>query len=240
MWNVEEGDHSDPPGGGRLHEALEQLVSLQRDGVQPEDALRELIHSAASSVPGSQYAGITLVDDAGKITSVAATHDYAIVLDEIQSQVTEGPCLSATWENHTILVNDLEADDRWPQYRTAVLERTPVRAIASFQLHTEGRSLAALNFYAEAPNAFASDAVEMGLIYAAHTTVAWNSVRREQQFRTALSNRDVIGQAKGMLMERFNVDAVAAFELLRRLSQDANVKLAQVAERVVAEGSDRS
>lgn len=237
---MEEGDHSASQERGRLGELLKRLVSLQRAGVQPEDALHDLLVSAASSVPGAQYAGITLVDDAAKITSFATTHQYAIVLDEIQSQVTEGPCLSAAWENHTILANDLENDDRWPQYRTAVLEQTPVRAVASFQLHTEGKSLAALNFYAETANAFADESLEMGLIYAAHTTVAWNSVQREQQFRTALSSRDVIGQAKGMLMERFNIDAVAAFGLLRQLSQDANIKLVHVAEKIVAEGSDKA
>ena len=86
----------------------------------------------------------------------------------------------------------------------------------------------------QSAGAFDDDSVELGLVYAAHTSVAWNSMRREQQFRSALASRDVIGQAKGMLMERFNIDAVAAFQLLRRLSQESNTRLVDIAERLVA------
>jgi AmiR/NasT family two-component response regulator len=71
------------------------------------------------------------------------------------------------------------------------------------------------------------------LIFAAHTTLAWNAMRRQEQFQSALASRDVIGQATGMLMERFDIDAVAAFELLRRLSQESNTKFVTVAGRIV-------
>ncbi len=73
------------------------------------------------------------------------------------------------------------------------------------------------------------------MIFAAHTSVAWNSARRDEQFRRALSSRDMIGQAKGMIMERYGVDAVQAFELLRKLSQDSNVPLIQVATDLVSQ-----
>ncbi|PRC44823.1 hypothetical protein C6A85_98280, partial [Mycobacterium sp. ITM-2017-0098] len=75
----------------------------------------------------------------------------------------------------------------------------------------------------------------LGLIFAAHSSVAWNSARREAQFQRALTSRDIIGQAKGMIMERYRVDAVQAFELLRKLSQDSNVALIQVAADLVAD-----
>jgi AmiR/NasT family two-component response regulator len=90
-----------------------------------------------------------------------------------------------------------------------------------------------LNFYAEHSNAFDDEAAELGLILATHTAVGWNMVRRDEQFRSALASRDIIGQAKGMVMERFKIDAVQAFELLKRLSQNSNTPLAAVARQLV-------
>jgi hypothetical protein len=75
--------------------------------------------------------------------------------------------------------------------------------------------------------------VDLGLIFATHTALVWNTVQREQQFRTALVSRDNIGQAKGMLMERFDIEAAGAFELLKRVSQESNTPVAQIAQRVI-------
>jgi AmiR/NasT family two-component response regulator len=97
----------------------------------------------------------------------------------------------------------------------------------------EGATTAALNFYAEPVNAFDDGSVDLGLIFATHTALVWNMVQREQQFRTALVSRDNIGQAKGMLMERFDIEAAGAFELLKRVSQESNTPVAQIAQRVV-------
>lgn len=108
------------------------------------------------------------------------------------------------------------------RYRDTALERTPVRSVLCFRLFGEGRPLAALNFTARRPGAFTDDSIEMGLIFASHLTLAWNTINREQHFQSALASRDIIGQAKGMLMERFDIDAVAAFDLLARLSQQTN------------------
>jgi AmiR/NasT family two-component response regulator len=96
----------------------------------------------------------------------------------------------------------------------------------------EGVSAAALNFYAESPDVFDDESVNLGLIFATHAALAWNMMRRDQQFRVALVSRDIIGQAKGRLMERFDIDATKAFERLKQMSQDGNTPIAQVAQRV--------
>jgi AmiR/NasT family two-component response regulator len=93
--------------------------------------------------------------------------------------------------------------------------------------------MGALNVYAERPHAFGPDTRTIGMIFAAHSSVAWNAARRDEQFKKALSSRDTIGQAKGMIMERYGVDAVQAFAVLRKLSQDANVPLVQIATELV-------
>jgi AmiR/NasT family two-component response regulator len=103
----------------------------------------------------------------------------------------------------------------------------------SFELAVSPDTLTALNFYAERAGAFEEESVELGLIFATHTALAWRMLSNDKQFRSALAMRDVIGQAKGIIMERFNVDAVEAFNLLTQLSQENNSNLADIAQRLV-------
>lgn len=220
----------------RAQVALELGALVREVQQRPDettDALRELARSAVKSVPGAACAGLTVAHRDRSVRSVAATDPYPTMLDEIQQRYGEGPCLSAAWEQHTVVVNDLTSDRRWPRYRRDVLSRTPIRAIMSFELFSDSKEVGALNIYAEQPEIFDGAAVEVGLVYATHAAIAWTVMRRDSEFRSALASRDIIGQAKGMLMERFDVDAVHAFELLKRLSQDGNIPLADVARRLV-------
>lgn len=215
-----------------LYDVVDLVDSMHRRAATDfETVLRELNAATVESVSGAQYACITVVDDT--VESLAATHPYPALLDEVQRDVGEGPCLSAAWDHHTIHIDNLNTEMRWPRYREAALAKTPVRSILSVRLYSEGRRSAALNLYAEAAHAFGEEAIELGLVFAAHTTVAWNMMRRQEQFRSALASRDIIGQAKGILMERFDINAMAAFDLLRKLSQESNTKLVDVAERLV-------
>ncbi|GAC1403285.1 MAG: GAF and ANTAR domain-containing protein [Mycobacterium sp.] len=216
----------------RIAELVQQLHS--RPDADSETVLAELVEHAAIEIPGAQYAGITVTRNAKHIDTPAATHKWPVMLDEIQQRHREGPCLTAAWEEKTVYVADLESDDRFPLYRRDALEQTPIRSIMAFQLFIADETMGALNVYAEEPNTFGRDSRDIGLVFAAHSSVAWNSARRDQQFRSALASRDAIGQAKGMIMERYGVDAVQAFDLLRKLSQDSNVALAQVATDLVA------
>src|SRR6185437_12839887 len=130
-------------------------------------------------------------------------------------------------------IADLAADQRWPRYRRHALQQTPIRSILSFELYVDGSSMSALNFYAERPQAFNEESVELGTVYATHIALAWSIMRRQDQFRSALASRDIIGQAKGVIMERFNLDAVEAFELLTRVSQQSNTRLVDVAAALI-------
>ncbi|MCV7399749.1 GAF and ANTAR domain-containing protein [Mycobacterium fragae] len=217
-----------------IREVAELVQNLQQQRDRDVDTvLGELTENAARAMPGAQYAGITVATRNGKVRTASATHRYAELLDEIQQHSDQGPCLSAAWEHHIMRINDLTRERRWPAYCREAAEETPIRSIMSFQLFTDHHSMAALNFYAEQPNAFDDEAAELGLILATHTALAWNMFRRDEQFRSALASRDIIGQAKGMIMERFKIDAVQAFELLKRLSQSSNTPLAVVAREMV-------
>jgi GAF domain-containing protein len=215
----------------RIAEIVQQLHS--RPDTDSDTVIAELAEHAAVEIPGAQYAGVTVTRNAKHIDTPAATHKWPILLDEIQQLHREGPCLTAAWEEKTIHVADLKAEDRFPLYRRDALEQTPIRSVMAFQMFIAGETMGALNVYAEEPRAFGKASRDIGLIFAAHTSVAWNSARRDEQFRRALASRDTIGQAKGMIMERYGVDAVQAFEVLRKLSQDSNVPLVQVATELV-------
>ena len=220
----------------RIAELVQQLYS--RSDADSDTVIAELAEHAAIEIPGAQYAGVTVTRNAKHIDTPAATHKWPILLDEIQQRHREGPCLTAAWEEKTIHVADLETDERFPNYRRDALERTPIRSVMAFQMFIAGETMGALNVYAEEPNAFGQVSRDMGLIFAAHSSVAWNAARRDEQFKRALASRDTIGQAKGMIMERYGVDAVQAFEVLRKLSQDSNVPLLQVATELVANRQD--
>jgi GAF domain-containing protein len=221
----------------RRHSVAAQLTALiadlQRGDLDLDTDLSQLVESAGGNVPGSQYVGITLARDQHGVRTVAATHPYAAVLDEIQDRHQEGPCLTAAWEHSVVRISDLTVDDRWPRYRREVLERTPIRSVLAFELFADGTAMGALNFYSESTNAFSSESVELGLMFATNIALAWAMRQRIEQFRSALASRDLIGQAKGMIMERHHVDAVEAFELLKHLSQESNTKLVEVARQLI-------
>ena len=215
----------------RVAELVQGLHS--RPDTDSDTVVAELAEHAAVEIPGAQYAGITLTRSAKKVDTPAASHHWPLLLDKIQERHQEGPCLTAAWDEKIIHVVDLETDERFPKYRRDALAETPIRSIMAFQMFIAGETVGALNVFSEQPGAFTADSRDLGRVFAAHSSVAWNSARRDEQFRRALSSRDIIGQAKGMVMERYGVNAVQAFELLRKLSQDSNVPLIKVATNLV-------
>jgi ANTAR domain/GAF domain len=209
------------------------VADLGRRQTDTSVGLHKLVDSGVRHVPGCQYAGISLAGKSNAIISVVATHRYPIILDAIQNRHGEGPCVAATWEHHMMLVDDLGVDRRWPRYRRCALAQTPIRSILSYELCVDDATVAALNFYADAPRAFGDESRELGTVFASYVALAWSMMRRQDQLLSALGSRDTIGQAKGVLMERFNLDAVEAFELLTRLSQQSNTKVIDIAKALI-------
>jgi GAF domain-containing protein len=229
---------NEPSGVEAAHLRIAELVQglYNRPDTDSDSVIAELAEHAAVEIPGARYAGVTVTRSGKQIETPAATHLWPMLLDKIQQRHREGPCLTAAWEEKIIYVADLESDERFPLYRQDALAETPIRSIMAFQLFIAGETMGALNVYAEQPNAFGPESRTIGLVFAAHSSVAWNSARRDEQFKRALASRDTIGQAKGMIMERYGVDAVQAFALLRKLSQDSNVPLFQIATKLVTNG----
>jgi len=185
------------------------------------------------NVEGCEAAGVALVHGKRKIDTPAASDDLVVIGNQLQSEVGEGPCLDAIWEHETVYVPDLATDVRWPHWGPRLVEATGMRSVLSFRLFTVQDTLGALNMYASKANGFSEQDRTEGLALAAHIAIALAAAQRIEQLEAALDSRTVIAQASGILMERFDIDAVRAFALLTRLSSTQNVKLRDVAARMV-------
>jgi len=211
------------------------MADLARSVAAPrdiEDVLDGVTSSAVELLHGADTAGVLLVSKGGKYESLSGTSELVYKLDHLQETVKEGPCLDAAVNELVVRTEDFETETRWPKYSRGVAEMG-VRSSISFKLYTGDRTAGALNVFSRKPDSFDADAEVIGTILAAHAAAAILASRDSQQLQAALLSRDVIGQAKGILMERFSIDAVGAFEMLRKLSQQMNVRLAEIAQRVV-------
>lgn len=200
-----------------------------------EDVLPEVTAGAVRLLPGVDHAGITqaVSGHCREIASTAATSPVPTKLDELQQKYQQGPCWDAIWDHHTVRVDDFASETRWPEFIAAAPTDTPIRSSLSLQLYTDDTELGALCLYSERPNIFDAHIEEISLALAAHAAIAFSGARRSEQFRSALASRDIIGQAKGIVMERFKINAVAAFGLLLRLSQNTNTPLHEIARRLI-------
>jgi GAF domain-containing protein len=200
--------------------------------------LETIVGASVSIVPGARWAGISQVDGREIIPRVA-TDPLVAELDALQRRENEGPCLSALREHQTVRIDNTTADERWPNYACAAAERG-VRSMLSFRLFMERHTLGSLNLYGDRENAFNDESEAIGSIIAQHAAVAIIGSAAESQFQTALAGRDVIGQAKGILMHRDDLTGLQAFALLTRVSQDTNTKLLDVAKFLVTEQESRA
>lgn len=221
-----------------LARTLGDLALDMQAQVDTESTLQSMVKGAIDIVPGARWAGISLIDGR-TIESRVPTDALVAELDKLQEKLDEGPCLSALREHRTVEIADTRTDDRWPGFNAAAAD-LGVRSLLAFQLYVVQQNLGALNLYGGQPEVFSDDSRDIGAIVAQHASVALIGAEAETQFESALASRDVIGQAKGIVMERFTIDGGAAFQLLVRLSQDTNVKLIDVARSVVASVGDRN
>ena len=203
-----------------------------------DEVLHSIVRAAVLEVPAADYAGITMVSPQA-ITTPVTTGPLAEKLDAIQYATGEGPCLSAPPLEQTVRVDDLSNDRRWPDFSTLAGE-LGVRSILSIKLFVDGDSSGTLNLYSGTPGAFDDEAESIGLLLASHAAVAAVGARTEAELQAALTTRDVIGQAKGVLMERYKIDGEDAFALLVKGSQATQRKLREVAEMVARTGQDPS
>lgn len=200
----------------------------------PSHTLQRLAEITPEFFTACDHVGISLVER-DRIRTPVATSEQLRELDEAQYEMGEGPCREAIREHATVVVHDLATDPRWPSWGRAMVDQLGIRSSVSFRLFTRpDRTWGALNVYATQPGAFTDEDVLQGQTIAALAAVALARSINDDQLARAIESRTVIGQAVGMLMERYRLDEDRAFDVLRRLSSQDNVKLRDLAAQVVA------
>jgi GAF domain-containing protein len=216
-----------------LAEVLGNLAVEMQSQHSSESVLHAIVAGAIDLVPGTSCAGISRVSGRN-VTSEMPSDPIAAELDQLQTQLGEGPALSAHRRHQTVFIKDLSEETRWPNF-VATATRLGVHCLLSFRLFVIGESLGVLNLYGAAPEAFTQDSVDIGEIFAQHAAVAMAGAAAVEQMKSAVATRDVIGQAKGILMHRDNLTGLQAFATLARASQETNVRLVDVARWLVNE-----
>jgi GAF domain-containing protein len=196
-----------------------------------QHVLAAIVASVTDTVPGAEHAGVSLRE--GKLLqTVASTSDLTERINNIEHELDEGPCLQALLDYHSYRIDDMSQDTRWPRFAAAA-EAHGVRSMLGYKLFTSGRNLGALDLYSSKRNAFDADSEIIGELFAAHAAIALTGSTQQAEFRRALSSRDTIGIAKGILMQRERISDDQAFNLLVSTSQNANIKLRDLAEWLV-------
>lgn len=226
-----------PPSTALSAQMADVARLLRSESKDTESVLHAISKSAVESVPGAEYASVTLVTGKGQVQTPVMIGDLAGKSDELQQELGEGPCIRSALSEETVRIDDMATDTRWPAFAAGAIE-LGIKSMICFCLYIENENFGALNLHSSTPNSFDDESVSIGSLFAAHAAIAFSAVRERDQIRAALTNRDIIGQAKGMIMERYGLDPDESFRLLARLSQDANVKLAEIALQVVTAGPD--
>ena len=219
------------PNSSDLARVLGDLAVEMENQLDAESVLQTITAGAVAIIPGVRWAGISRIQGR-TVEACVPSEPHVASLDALQSELDEVPCITALREHHTVHIDDMSQHTQWPRFAKAALE-LGVRCSLSFQLFVHKDNFGALNLYGGEAGVFDDDSFLYGEILAQHAAVAMAGSQATEQMHRAIASRDLIGQAKGIIMERFRVDAVQAFALLTRLSQESNTKLLDVAERVI-------
>lgn len=192
----------------------------------------EVLVESAPSVVGSNAAGIVLALGERRWETGPAFGPGAIDADELHVKVGEGPAISAMQSGRTIVANHLATDGRWPEWSPAA-RNLGIASVLSVRLWASTRTMGAISFYSLRTDTFDDESVGIGEILARHASIAVASARHEESLTRAIDARKLVGQAQGILMERFGLDDRRAFDVLRRISQHTNTKLNEVARTLV-------
>lgn len=192
----------------------------------------EMVLTFALDAIGADHAGVILLHGKQRLETAAATHPVVAKIDAIQMEVGEGPDLSVLDDRLSLIVPDTYAETRWPVWASRVSE-AGIRSLLSVRMYTIGESVGTLNLYSQKPDAFEVDDQAVAHVLARHAAVALASARKMENLWQAVDARKRIGQAQGILMERFDLNADQAFAVLLRYSQDNNIKLRAVADQLV-------
>lgn len=212
--------------------ALAEIIYQGSDATQMYAAI---CVAATLTVPGCDHASLLVKRDDRYVT-VGASSRLAHHIDDLERRAGDGPCIDAIEEETPQIEPDLATPSQWPKFAAQLVAETPVRGAMGFRLLIDKRKGAALNLFSEQANVFDSESAGRAAVLASFASVAINAIAQGEDAsslrRGLLSNRE-IGKAVGMLMMLHDLNEDQAFDLLRKHSQGLNIKLADVARRVI-------
>ncbi|MEW2808294.1 GAF and ANTAR domain-containing protein [Streptomyces massasporeus] len=216
------------PVGSELAEALTAASQQLHETLTPHTTLRTAVRLAVHLMPGAEHAGISVIERGNKLRTLAWTDEVVRSAESRYTGREQHGLWDQLWNSPVARITDSEADDGWD-----VLAALGLRSALSLRLRADRRRLTVLTAYARKPGAFDEEATRVGRLFSTHVGIALDSATVREQLTEAMHTRDLIGQATGILMERQGIDATAAFESLVRASQRENVKLRDLARRIV-------
>ena len=218
-----------------------QALAARRSIRDMEETLRAIVVSAVDTVPGIDAGSISRTRN-GHVETRYPTSEAIGKLDAAQSELHEGPCIRAIEDppdSGVVIANDSAGDEdaaRWPRFAPRAVG-AGYRALISTQLSTRGGPRAALNLYSTTPDAIDERTRTTAALFGVQAAVLLYGSDTASHLQQAIDSRDLIGRAKGILIERFRIDDDAAFQMLVTSSQDTNMKLTAVAEWLVREAT---
>lgn len=211
-----------------------KLADLAGD-LHAEKDLQPTVNAVLARAPevvGCSSAGLMLMAARQRLGSATATDGVAGQAQALQLELGDGPCWSALADNEA-MISDSAAETRWPTWSPLVV-KLGVRSVASVRLIVGSTTLGTLTMFDPQPGRFDANDLAATHAYARHASLAIADARQAATMREAVDARHRIGQAQGIVMERFDLDADQAFALLRRYSQNSNIKLRDIAAHLIA------
>jgi transcriptional regulator with GAF, ATPase, and Fis domain len=222
-------------GGQELAEHLAEMARELQAPDTLDETLDAIVRCAVANIPRAEHASISTVTQRRHVRTLVSTGDILRAVDRAQYDLGQGPCVETLYEHKTVRAPDLASEQRWPEFAKRATE-LGAGSMLGVQLYVAGDDLGALNLINGSRDAFDEEAEEMALLFAAHAAIALADAEKRDNLNSALSSRDVIGQAKGILMERHKVTSDQAFRLLVQASQRRQEKLRDVAEQLTLTG----
>ena len=214
-------------------EQLGRMLRVEEAGLH--GTLVAVLTAAVGLIDGAEAAGVNLFEK-GKFVPQAVLGAAPPLLDALQQRTGTGPCIDASREQRTIEVTDTRSDERWPEWSRRAVE-LGVQSMLCVPLWVDERRLGSLSLYAPTTDAFGAASRQLAGLYATHAALALADAQRTEQLQRMVANRDVIGQAKGILMATRGLPAEDAFAALVSASQRLNRKVVDVAEVVARTGA---
>jgi GAF domain-containing protein len=218
--------------------AVTEAAKLMHAPSTVDDTLDAIVRATLQTVPGFDHVGVSITHGDGTIETLAGTDRLVWDLDTLQYELAEGPCYDSIRGAGVTIVEHARHDQRWPRYMPQAARRG-LRAQLAIGLYSEDHTLGGLNLYSTSSDTIDPDAVLIAELFASHAAIALGRSRQETQLTEAMASRKVIGQAIGILMERYQLDEDRAFQFLIRTSQTSNVKLRRVAEELVTTTNEK-